>query len=122
MKDGTHYFLTPEFQELRSQAVSESNARRITDGTHPFVDPEIKEKKQQALAKSHKKRIADGTHHLLGPESNRKRMEDGTHNFITNHPMKDPKVLKKRRMNRMKKELEQQKEAGQLNIFDTKDK
>ena len=77
VKNGTHYFLTQEFKEIKKQVAQE----RIKNGCHNFQG-EVGSKR---ATKHNLDRVATGLNPFAGERGkalNKKRIEDGTHNFI----------------------------------------
>ena len=87
---------------------SESNQKRIDDGTHNFLE----EGHADRTSEYQKKRFRDGTHHFLHQVNPvYRQIKEGTHNFLTNHPMKDPEI-------QAKKQRTQRKNRGVIDWVD----
>ena len=75
MAEGTHHFLSSEYQ-------SDLQQKRIKEGTHNLLGGEMQ-----------RKMVADGTHNLLSGEIQRKQqnklIEEGNHNFKSKIPCRD---------------------------------
>ena len=92
-----------------SEHASYHNKARVENKTHPFYH--LTEEQREKGIENWKKWF-----YSLTPEerkeydakvsaglsrSNKERMAQGTHNFVTNHPSKDPEIVKKARMSRV---------------------
>lgn len=67
IKNGTHLFLSSEFQSWVSK-------KRVLEGTHNFLGGDVQRKSNQ-------QRLENGSHHFLTNNPNNKRIADGTHNL-----------------------------------------
>lgn len=101
------------------QKYCEANRRRVQDGTHIFItnNPNIERRKKGSLQKQVDKiahdprinKIRAGVMRDLAKEGNHPsqiRMKEGTHNFLTNHPMKSDAGKERMIRSRIKKVLD----------------
>lgn len=78
IKDGTYHM----FKQEHSDRVRNQELEKIKNGTHPFLDGGAQRERQLL-------KVKNGTHHMMGSNNpSRKKVQDGTHNFLVNHPNK----------------------------------
>ncbi len=70
----------------------QTTQRNLTD--NPMDRLETREKMRVNVTKTMRRMVKEGTHHTVTNNPTHQLMEEGRHNFQTDHPMKDPAKLR----------------------------
>lgn len=82
--------MTKNNEEGKTNTPEQNERKRICNIIdNPMKDPEARKKTSRKMKRIMRKRVREGTHHTVINNPVHKLIEEGRHNFLTDHPMKD---------------------------------